>query len=81
MLSLPRQGQVYIIVDALDECPDVSGTLSAREEVLELVEGLACLNLPNLHLCVAGRPEIGIQKILASRSYCSNAGWMPTGAM
>jgi hypothetical protein len=66
MLSLPRQGQIYIIVDALDECPDVSGTPSAREEVLELVEELACLNLPNLHLCVAGRPEIDIRKTLAS---------------
>jgi hypothetical protein len=34
MLSLPGQGPIYIIVDALDECPDVSGTPSTREEVL-----------------------------------------------
>ena len=64
MLSLPGQGQIYLIVDALDECPDVSGTPSAREEVTDLVQGLAGLNLSNLHLCVASRPEIGIRKVL-----------------
>ena len=64
MLSLPGQGPIYIIVDALDECPDVSGTPSAREEVLELVEELVGLNLSNLHLCVASRPEVDIRKTL-----------------
>jgi hypothetical protein len=64
MLSLPGQGPIYIIIDALDECPDASGTPSAREEVLELVEELVDLNLPNLHLCVASRPEIDIRKTL-----------------
>jgi hypothetical protein len=64
MLSLPGQGRIYIIVDALDECPDVSGTPSAREEVLELVEELAGLKLSNVHLCVASRPEIDIRKSL-----------------
>jgi hypothetical protein len=64
MLSLPGQGQIYLIVDALDECPDVSGTPSAREEVLDLVQELAGLKLSNLHLCVASRPEIDIRKSL-----------------
>jgi hypothetical protein len=64
MLSLPGQGRIYIIIDALDECPDVSGTPSAREEVLELVEELAGLKLSNVHLCVASRPEIDIRKSL-----------------
>ena len=64
MLSLPGQGPIYIIVDALDECPDVSGNPSAREEVLELVHELVSLKLSNLHLCVASRPEVGIQKKL-----------------
>ena len=59
MLSLPGQGPIYIIADALDECPDVSGRMpSAREEVLELFEELVGLKLSNLHLCVASRPEI-----------------------
>src|SRR5712671_3226322 len=38
MLSLPGQGTIYIIVDALDECPNSPGTPSAREEVLEFVK-------------------------------------------
>jgi hypothetical protein len=61
MLSLPGQAPIYIIVDALDECPNLSGTPSAREEVLELIEELVDLKLPNVHLCVASRPEMDIR--------------------
>ena len=64
MLSLSGQGPIYIVVDGLDECPDVSGTPSAREEVLELIKELVRLKSSNLHLCVASRPEIGIRKAL-----------------
>jgi hypothetical protein len=64
MLSLPGQGPIYIIVDALDECPNSSGTPSAREELLELIEELVDLKLPNVHLCVASRPEIDIRTVL-----------------
>jgi hypothetical protein len=64
MLSLPGQAPIYITVDALDECPNFSGTPSAREEVLDLIEELVNLNLPNVHLCVASRPEIDIRMVL-----------------
>jgi hypothetical protein len=64
MLSLPGQGPIYIIIDAVDECPNISGTPSAREEVLELIEELVNLKLPNLYLCVASRPEIDIRQVL-----------------
>ena len=65
MLSMPGLGPIYIIVDAVDECPDVSGMPSStREEVLRLFEELVGLKLSNLHLCVASRPEIGIRKTL-----------------
>jgi hypothetical protein len=64
MLSLPGQGPIYIIVDALDECPNLSGTPSAREEVLALIEELVDLKLPNVHLCVASRPEMDIRMVL-----------------
>jgi hypothetical protein len=64
MLNLPGQGPIYIVVDALDECPNLSGTPSAREEVLELIEELVDLKLPNVHLCVASRPEMDIRVIL-----------------
>ena len=64
MLGLSGQAPVYIIVDALDECPNSSGMTSAREEILELIEELVSLKLPNLHLCVASRPEIDIRTVL-----------------
>ena len=64
MLSLPGQGEVYLIIDALDECPDSSGTPSAREEVLDLIEELVDLELPNVRLCVTSRPEIDIRMVL-----------------
>jgi len=64
MLSLPGQDHIYIIVDALDECPNTLGTPSAREEVLGLFEELVNLKLPNVHVCLASRPEIDIRKVL-----------------
>ena len=63
MLSLPGQAPIYIIVDAVDECPNLSGTPSAREEVLGLIEEIVDLKLQNLHLCVASRPEIDIRVV------------------
>ena len=64
MLSLPGRGEIFLIIDALDECPNFSGTPSAREEVLELIEELVDLELPNVHVCVTSRPEIDIQTVL-----------------
>ena len=64
MLSLPGQGPIYIIVDALDECPNLSGTPSAREQVLEQIEEVVDLKLSNVHLCVASRPEMDIRMVL-----------------
>ncbi len=64
MLSFPGQGPIYIVVDALDECPNFPGRPSAREEVLELMEELVDLKLTNVHLCVASRPEMDIRMVL-----------------
>jgi hypothetical protein len=64
MLSLPGQGPIYIIVDALDECPNFPGRPSARGEVLGLIEEIVDLKLPNVHLCVASRPEVDIRVVL-----------------
>jgi hypothetical protein len=66
MLSQPGQGPIYIIVDGLDECPNPPGTRSARGKVLELIKELVDLQLPNVHLCVASRPEIDIRKVIES---------------
>ena len=64
MLKLPGLPPIYIIVDALDECPDTSGIVSPRERVLELLEELVDLHLPNLHLCVTSRLEADIRSAL-----------------
>ena len=64
MLSRPGQAPTYIIVDALDECPNSSWTLSTREEILELINELVDLKLPNVHICVASRPEMDIRMVL-----------------
>jgi hypothetical protein len=64
MVSLPIQGPIYLIVDVLDECPNNSGLPTSREEVLDLINNLIDLRLPNLHICVTSRPEINIQTIL-----------------
>jgi hypothetical protein len=64
MLSLPGQAPTYIVVDAVDECPNLLGMPSAREEVLDLIEELVDLKFPNTHLCVASRPEMDIRMVL-----------------
>ena len=61
MLTLPDQLPIYIIMDALDESPNMSGIPSARERVLQLLKELVDLRLPNLHICVTSRPEADIQ--------------------
>ena len=64
MLSLPGQGPIYIVMDGLDECPNFPERLSARGEVLDLIEELVDLKLSNVHLCVASRPEMDIRMVL-----------------
>ena len=64
MLTLLDQDPIYIIIDALDECPNTSGMPSPREQVLDLLKELVELSLPNLHLCVTSRPEIDIRHAL-----------------
>jgi hypothetical protein len=64
MLELPELPPIYIIIDALDECPNTTGAPSPRELVLDLIEDLVTLRLPNLRMCVTSRPEVDIQEVL-----------------
>ena len=64
MLSVAAHKPIYIIIDALDECPDSSGMPTPREGVLNLLEELLQLGLPNLRICVTSRPEVDIQNAL-----------------
>jgi hypothetical protein len=64
MLRLPGQGPIFIVLDALDECPDSSGFPSPRDEVLQLVKELVELRLEELHICTTSRPEVDIRAVL-----------------
>jgi hypothetical protein len=64
LLNLPGQAPVYLIVDALDECPSTSALSSPREAVLSLLEDLIDSQLSNLRICVTSRPEADIKPVL-----------------
>ena len=64
MLTIPDQPPIYIILDALDECPNSFGLPSPRSQVLSLVKQLMDLRLPHLHVCVTSRPEFDIRPTL-----------------
>ncbi|KAH9018457.1 hypothetical protein EDB84DRAFT_647789 [Lactarius hengduanensis] len=71
MLRRLGHGPTFIVLDALDECPDSPGIPSPRHEVLELVKELVDLHLQGLHICATSRPEVDIRAVLdplASRS-------------
>ena len=63
-LTLSNDLPTYIIMDALDECPNTSGVPSPRELVLNFVKELVELSLPNLHICITSRPEIDIRTVI-----------------
>ena len=64
LLKLPRQAPVYLIVDALDECPCPSAIRSPRAKVLSLIKDLVKTQIRNLRVCVTSRPEIDIKDVL-----------------
>ena len=67
MLRLPLHPMIFIIVDAVDECPNSSWTGFAntpRGRVLYLLEELLELKLPNLRICVTSRSLVDIGDIL-----------------
>ena len=64
MLEIPSKLPIYVIIDALDECPVTSGVQSPREKVLALIEDLVKLRLPNLRLCITSRPDVDIRNVL-----------------
>ena len=64
MTKLPGQAPVYLIVDALDECPNTDALPSPRKKVLLFVEELVGARIPNLRICVSSRPETDIKSVL-----------------
>jgi len=72
MLELPGQLPIFLIIDALDECPNNTGTPSAREEVLDILEDLIASKHPNLFICITSRPEQDIQTVINPLTPTSN---------
>ena len=64
LLKLPELAPVYLVVDALDECPNPSVVRFPRVEVLSLIEELVKAQIPNLRICVTSRPEFDIIDVL-----------------
>ena len=64
MLTVRDLHPIYVIMDALDECPDTSEVPSPRNLILQLLEELADLQIPNLRICVTSRPEFDIRGVL-----------------
>ena len=64
LLKFPGLAPVYLIVDALDECPNPSIVRSPRAKVLNFIEELVKTQIRNLRVCVTSRPEIDIKNVL-----------------
>lgn len=64
MLKHPGQAPIYIIIDGLDECPNIDGRPSPRGKVLKFVEELVDLQQDNLHICITSRLEADINNSL-----------------
>ena len=63
---------IYLVLDAIDECPSTTGIPSSRRQVLDLLEKLAKQGHPRLHLCITSRPEVDIRTSLEPLTSTSN---------
>jgi hypothetical protein len=64
LLKLPGLAPIYLIIDALDECPKPSAVRSPRADVLSLIEELVKTKILNFRICVTSRPELDIKDVL-----------------
>ncbi|EMD34301.1 hypothetical protein CERSUDRAFT_75873 [Gelatoporia subvermispora B] len=72
MLELLSDQDLYVIIDALDECPDDSlEEHSKRHGVLKLICEIIGWGSQNLHMCVSSRPEPDIRAALEALSPCA----------
>ena len=71
MLRILAHGQVFLVLDALDECPSSSGLPPPRSEVLQLVKELVDLRLHGLYICATSRPEVDIRAVLQPLAFRS----------
>ena len=72
MIDLPGQVPIYLVIDALDECPNTTGTPSPREKVLNFVQDLLQSHRSNIFLCITSRPKQDISATLSPFTSPSN---------
>ena len=70
LLKLPGHAPVYMIVDALDECPNTT-VRSPRAKFLNLIEELIKSQFPDFRICVTSRPETDIKDVLDTLTFRS----------
>jgi hypothetical protein len=61
MLKLRGQGELYIVVDALDECPSVSGYPTPREQDPKDLARACRPTPPTCTFLFTSRPEVDIR--------------------
>ena len=69
MFNHPEQAAIYIIIDALDECPKTADLSHPREKVLNVIKELVDLKISNLRICVTSRREADIASILGPLTF------------
>ena len=69
VLFVAAQRPTYVIIDAIDECPNISGLPTPRAVLLDLLEELVELRIPNLHICITSRLDIDIKIVLEPLAY------------
>ena len=63
ILKVQGRTPVFLIIDALDECPLTSSLHSPRDDVLKFMEDLINLKVSTLHICVTSRPGTDIKAV------------------
>ena len=71
LLELSGQAPVYLVIDALDECPITLDVKPPRDRVLTLLEYLVDSKFARLRICVTSRPEADIKIVLEPLTYRS----------
>jgi hypothetical protein len=71
LLKLPGQVPVYLILDAVDECPISSQFPSPRDNILMLVRELMTSQFPNIRICITSQLEPDLSVVLEPLSFRS----------
>ena len=71
LVKLPGPPPVYLIVDGLDESPNISPQSFHRDKVLSFLDDLVKAQLKNLRVCVTSQLEVDIKATLEPLAFRS----------